>query len=309
MKVNQFKKIEEALFSDLMKVGSDTAAFAKSQTKASKTEIQRLYLKDFIEDLIVDLDAAIKGGRVDPKIASSATQQPAQQQAPTQQQQPANTQTQQTNQPTQAPATNQVQQPQSAVQPTAQTRKDAKERVAQRKQRRTGAPASKPVDREEELAGVADLGYNESYHSFLNALVEGYIAEQTNMSIASWVMLWFSAYMKGVNWAGDKPGVEAIAREIETSFKKDRGKAAIQKLASRSWDLLKTSGGVPAGANQPKDQDLAAQLKTMNTDATSTQAGTQQTSELDSLKQALSSLSAQELQSIRQLLNKKAGVA
>jgi len=232
MKVSYFKKIEEALLSDLIKVGSDTVAAARPQdpiSRISKVELQKRYLQDFIEDLLVDLNSAIKGGRVDPKISTSV---PAQQQS-------------------QATAPAQ-QQPRSAVQPTAQSRQDAQQRTAQRKQQQkaqTKTAQTKPVDSEEELAGVADLGYNEGYHSFLNALVEGYITEQDNMGIATWIMMWFDAYMKGVNWASDKAGIETIAREIEASYSKDRGKAATQKLASRSWDLVKTSNNSPFGAN------------------------------------------------------------
>jgi len=300
MKVSYFKKIEEGFFSDLARVGSDTVAAARPQdsmSRISKVELQKRYLQDFIEDLLVDLNSAIKGGRVDPKISTSVpAQQQSQATAPAQQQSQAT-----------APA---QQQPRSAIQPTAQTRQDAQQRTAQRKQQQkaqTKTAQTKPVDREEELAGVADLGYNEGYHSFLNALVEGYITEQDNMGIATWIMMWFDAYMKGVNWASDKAGIETIAREIEASYSKDRGKAATQKLASRSWDLVKTSNGIPAGANQPKDQDLATQLKNMNADPT--QVGTQQNSELESLKQSLGSLSTQELQNIKNILAKKAGVA
>jgi hypothetical protein len=54
--------------------------------------------------------------------------------------------------------------------------------------------------------------------------------------------------MKGVEWEGDKANVEAIAKEIESSYKKDRGKAAISKLANSSWNLIKDVDTTPYGA-------------------------------------------------------------
>jgi len=199
MKVSEFKKLEEGFFSDLVKIGSDAASFAKSQSgtrsrRMTKAEyekqraemlprIQKGYLQDFIEDFIVDLDAAIKRKTIDLK----ATGIPV--------------------------------------------------------------PQTTPVDREKELTGIADLGYNEGYNSFLNALVENYINEQTTESLSSWIMRWFTAYMKGVNWTNEKTNVETIAKEIESSYSKDRGKAAIQKLASKSWDLVsKAKYKLPSGA-------------------------------------------------------------
>lgn len=296
MKVNEFKNLEEGFFSDLAKVGSDASSFAKTQSgtpRVSKAEVQRRYLQDFIEDLIVDLDAAVKGGRVNTSAVSSPQQQPAGTATGTAQpQQPASTA-----------------QPQQAVQPTAATRQAAQQRSAQRNAQRQPA---KSVDREEELAGVADLGYNEGYHSFLNALVEDYINEQQQMPISEWIMMWFAAYMKGVNWENDKPGVVAIAKEIESSYKKDRGKASIQKLASRSWDLLKTSGGVaPAGAKQPKDDNLGNDLEAAFSDQPTqpTQQAAQSDPEVENLKKALGSLSPSELATLRNELSKKVGTA
>lgn len=295
MKVKEFKKVEEGFFSDLARVGSDSVS-SIPKPRVSSAEVQKRLLKDFIEDLLVDLDAAIKGGRVGVGISSAASANASAVQTSQQPAQPAST--------AQQPA-----QPQQSVQPTSATRQAAQQRSQQRKEKRQ---PTKPIDREEELAGVADLGYNESYSysSFLNALVESYISEQQpeqqQMSIASWIMLWFAAYMKGVDWKGDKAGVETIAKEIESSYKKDRGKAAIQKLGSRAWDLIKTSGGTaPAGATQPKDDDLGTDIKT----ALSTQSQAQPDPEVENLKKALSFVSPEELATIRNELVKKSGTA
>jgi hypothetical protein len=159
MKVNEFKKIEEGLFSDLAKVGSDTVDAARSidparPQRANQVELQKRYLQDFIKDLNADLTSAIANKAI--KITAPA-------------------QTQQ--QPSQAPA--QTQQPQLAVQPTAQTRQAALQRTAQRQQQKA---QKKPVDSEEELTGVADLGYNENIKfDKLNTLIEGIISEQLKL--------------------------------------------------------------------------------------------------------------------------------
>lgn len=262
MKVNTFKKIEEGFFSDLASVGSDVVDVAKSSSEYQKKqqerfknkvniETQKRYLQDFIEDLIVDLDAAIKGGQVSTVVSiepSSGTLAPE-------------------------PAA----QPQQAVQPTNATRQAALQRSAQRSaQRKEPQQSEKPIDREEELAGVADLGYNESYNysSFLNTLVESYISEQATESISQWIMRWFAAYMNGVEWESNKSNVEAIAKEVESSYSKDRGKAAISKLANSSWNLIKDVGTTPYGAkdvistNTPpsndsklSDKELAKRIK------------------------------------------------
>jgi hypothetical protein len=257
MKVNTFKKIEEGFFSDLARVGSDTMSNIKSSPdyqkkekekfdKKVKDKTQSRYLQDFIEDLIVDLDAAIKGGQINTVVSSTFS-----------------------SGNTSAPTTPQ---PQQAVQPTNATRQAALQRSAQR-----NAPQQpeKSIDREEELANVAGLGNNESYNysSFLNSLVEGYISEQATESISQWIMRWFAAYMQGVNWESDKAGVEAIAKEIESSYSKDRGKAAISKLANSSWKLIKDVDTTPYGArdvmntNTPSndstlsDKELAKRIK------------------------------------------------
>ena len=164
MKVNEFKKIEEGFFSDLAKVGSDTVDAARSidparPQRANQVELQKRYLQDFIKDLNADLTSAIANKAI--KITAPAqTQQPQQQQ-----------------QPSQAPA--QTQQPQLAVQPTAQTRQAALQRTAQRQQQKA---QKKSVGSEEELTGVADLGYNENIKfDKLNTLIEGIISEQLKL--------------------------------------------------------------------------------------------------------------------------------
>jgi hypothetical protein len=219
MKVNEFKKIEEALFSDLLRVGSDTVGAIKSSPEYEKKEqdrfknkvnieTQKRYLQDFIEDLVVDLDAAIKSGGV--SVNAATPKSPGSEYAPTNS---------------------------SGTQYDPNTTSTISE------------------------------------YATYNSLVESYISEQAAESISQYIVRWFAAYMKGVEWESAKANVETIAKEIESSHSKDRGKAAISKLATQSWDLIKDVSTTPYGArdvmsnrttrNDPRvsDKELARRIK------------------------------------------------
>jgi hypothetical protein len=180
MKVSYFKKIEEGFFKD---VYNQAFKGMSNDPKRDKKEIQNrtgpLFKTDFIKDLNADLAEALKNKAITIAPVTGSTTAQSQQQpqaaAPAQaQQQP------QTAAPAQA-----QQQPQTAVQPTAQTRQDALQRVAQRKQQQkaqTKPAKTKPVDREEDLEGVAVLGYNENIKfDMLNTLLESIISEQQKL--------------------------------------------------------------------------------------------------------------------------------
>jgi hypothetical protein len=214
MKVSYFKKIEEGFFSD---VYNQAFKGMSDDPKRDEKEIQNrtapLFKTDFIRDLNADLAEALKNKAItiapgtepaqaqqpqsaEPAAAPAQAQQqpqsatPAQAQPQPQSAAPAATPAQAQPQPqSAAPAAAPAQaqpQPQSAVQPTAQTRQDALQRVAQRKQQQQKAqtkPAkTKPVDREEDLEGVAVLGYNENIKfDMLNTLLESIISEQQKL--------------------------------------------------------------------------------------------------------------------------------
>lgn len=85
-------------------------------------------------------------------------------------------------------------------------------------------------------------------YEYFNDLVEGYLAEQKSMTPVEFVKSWFDAYMKGVDWQSEEANVEAIAKEIEQSYKTDKGLAGITKLADLAWKLVSGSDRVPYGA-------------------------------------------------------------
>lgn len=87
-------------------------------------------------------------------------------------------------------------------------------------------------------------------YEYFNDLVEGYLAEQKLMTPVEFVKSWFDAYMKGVDWQSEEANVEAIAKEIEQSYKTDKGLAGITKLADLAWKLVSGSDRVPHGAQE-----------------------------------------------------------
>jgi FtsZ-interacting cell division protein ZipA len=178
MKVNTFKKVEEGFFSD---VYNQAFKGMSDNPKRDQKEISKraapLFISDFIKDLNADLTSALTNKAITITATPASTTDNAQPASTTQQTaQPAST-TQQTAQP--ASTAQQTAQPQQSVQPTSATRQAALQRSQQRKEKKQPA---KPVDREEDLEGVAVLGYNENIKfDMLNTLLESIISEQQKL--------------------------------------------------------------------------------------------------------------------------------
>jgi len=63
-----------------------------------------------------------------------------------------------------------------------------------------------------------------------------------------YIVRWFAAYMKGVKWKEYKSKINEIAKEIASSYKKDKGKAGINKLANIAWEATSKDSEIPSGA-------------------------------------------------------------
>ena len=65
-----------------------------------------------------------------------------------------------------------------------------------------------------------------------------------------YIVRWFSAYMQGVKWKEYKSKINEIAKEIASSYQKDKGKAGINKLANIAWEATSKSkdSEIPSGA-------------------------------------------------------------
>jgi hypothetical protein len=124
----------------------------------------------------------------------------------------------------------------------------------------------------------------------LNYLFESILAEQdpaqgsTKQSISQYITNFFKQFMKGVNISDPTvtTQVATLAKELEQTYSKDKGKSAIPKLADLAWSVSHAEGGqepqqattTPAqtGAN-PSSASAAA---TSNTTPQAAQASTQQ---------------------------------
>lgn len=278
MKVKEFKKVEEGFFSDLARVGSDTVDAAKSSSEYQKKEQERFknkvnietqkrYLQDFIEDLIVDLDAAIKGGGVDVnargllQTKAGFTPERIEKIRPI------------VNKAiTDGKIKNATQLGSALAKKYPEMWKNTTNKAEVINSLMSGDLTTMPF-RPNLPKDPAAPTTESVWYDRMNRLVESYISEQTAESISQWIMRWFAAYMKGVEWESAKANVEAIAKEIESSYSKDRGKAAISKLANSSWNLIKEVDTTPYGAkdvmstNTPSndsklsDKELAKRIK------------------------------------------------
>lgn len=263
MKVSEFKNLEEGFFSDLVGIGSDVMSTVKSSPDYQKSqkdkqkerinvETQKRYLQDFIEDLVVDLDAAIKGNTIDLKAKGfqlGFTPERIEKIRPVVNKAIADGKITNASQLGAALAKKYPDIWKNTTNKTEVINSLMSGDLTKLPHRPNLPPdIKKPVPTTES-----------TWYERMNRLIENYINEQAKESLSSWVMRWFAAYMSGVNWENEKTNIETIAREIESSYSKDRGKAAIQKLASKSWDLIKDVDTTPKGA-----QDVMGAAGTTN---------------------------------------------
>ena len=95
------------------------------------------------------------------------------------------------------------------------------------------------------------LKLNNIFESILND------AKSNAEGIESYLTRWFQQYMKGVNFNPQQ--TQGMIKAVADSYAKDKGKAALEKLANSAFALSK--GMIPAGA-----QNIAPQLKTAQQD-------------------------------------------
>lgn len=91
---------------------------------------------------------------------------------------------------------------------------------------------------------IADGKYTKLNYIF-ESIVE---AESGAQSITEYMIDWFDQYMSGVNWKAKENIVIPAIKEIENTYGRDKGKAAMQKLARMAFALSGPAGQMPAGA-------------------------------------------------------------
>lgn len=156
--------------------------------------------------------------------------------------------------------------PSRAPQPVAPT--SAQQTVAAAQQHRQGianaqnvqaagkAAAAKPGFQRtaaDKLAMKA-AGLSESEYRLLNAIFENIMeAGEENdaeiMSIGQYMLDWFEGYMQGTNWEKYKQRVIPLLQNVEYSWKRDKGKAAIKQLAKAAYAISGPATAKSSGMN------------------------------------------------------------
>jgi hypothetical protein len=246
MNLNELNNIEEGIF-DAIK--------DRFQQGGYQTQVQNIFINDFVQDAITSLNNGIKGGLIDPNAKSTgaaSTEPAAPAAAPT-----TTPGAVPTTSPTQVPPaqqTGQAMSPQqtataqlqtrAGIQPTGQKMTAAQRTQAQLQARKMQA-AQKPVP-------VKESSYdkmNQIFESIIN------IDEAAQLrTVGDFMMDWFGQYMEGVNWQGSKAIVQQKLDKLQDEYPKNI-KQNLTDLARIGLALSKA--GTPAGA--PKEFAQAKQ--------------------------------------------------
>lgn len=251
MKLNDIKQIEEGIFS---------AIKDRFKQGGYQTNVQNIFIKDFVQDAVTSLNNGVKGGLIDPNIKSTgqsaapaAGATPASgTAAPAAGATPAGQQFMGKIAPNAGPATK----PAAPVSPfSTPTLNQPKTTVSA-----TGAP-SKPGSI---TSGGPGMKVKESSYAKMNRIFESIInideAAQLR-TIGDYMMDWFGQYMQGVEWQGSKAIVQQKINKLQDDYPKNVD-ANLEALARIGLALSKA--GSPAGAppefNKAK-QEIASSVE------------------------------------------------
>ena len=129
----------------------------------------------------------------------------------------------------------------------------------------------------------------------LNNIFEQIVNEAE--SISQYLQKWFKQYMHGVNYSSYKSDIDKMINDVQNTYKKDKGKAALTKLANTAWVLSQVG-------EQDQDEEPtmapAATRSTPQAQPTSTTVTTA-TQNLQNATEILSKLSSKELAQVVEL--------
>ena len=275
MKINEFKrpkskKVNEDLASW---IGDIPAAALKSfgTNKTSKMQmIQDVFLKDFISDATASLDSAVKSkfvslgaesGTADKytmlnKMAgggqnstTGAQNAPASGGAPKPDTGLGNKPQAGVSGGAPKPDTGLGNKPQAGVSGGAPTQQTAPV-AAQNPAPKTPTPIQQRLARRNApniMAKVKESTDFDKLNRIFESIMEADEQSNAQTTISQYMMNWFAAYMQGSNWQNAKHQVEPIIKQIESSYKVDKGKAAIKQLAGTAFAIAKSSPQEPKG--------------------------------------------------------------
>lgn len=110
-------------------------------------------------------------------------------------------------------------------------------------------------------------------------------------SISQYLQKWFKQYMHGVNYSSYKSDIDKMINDVQNTYKKDKGKSALTKLANTAWVLSQV------GAQDQDEEPTMAPAATRSTpqaQPTSTTTATA-TQNLQNATEILNKMSSKEL--------------
>lgn len=233
MKLNELNKIEEGIFS---------AIKDRFQQGGYQTNVQNIFIKDFVQDAITSLNNGIKGGLIDPNTKSTGTS--------------SNVNFGNTTPTNVGPATGAAGSNVTSSNTTNPLRAPTV----------SGAPRTSVSTRVSPggtsgtvTTGGAGMSIRESSYNKMNRVFESIINinEQTELrTISEFMMDWFSQYMQGVNWDSSKAIVQQKLKKLQDDYPKNVNQN-LTDLARMGLALSKA--GSPAGA--PKEFTQAKQAQ------------------------------------------------
>ena len=221
MKLNELNKIEEGLVSGLKDMFSGQGKY--------QTQVQNIFIKDFVQDAIASLRNGLSGGLItkDTKPTPAQPEQPA-----------ATTPTT----PTQ-PAAPGVQK----MTPAQMTAAKSQNKIAPGTATGTG-PTKRLTPRDRLMLQRQAKAVKESSYDKMNRVFESIInidEADGQMSISEYLMTWFEKYMQGVSWEAKKPLVQSKLDKLQADYPTNL-KTNLEDLARFALAASKTS--IPAGA-------------------------------------------------------------
>lgn len=222
MKLNELKKIEEGIVSSIKGMFTGQGGY--------QTQVQDIFIKDFVQDALTSLNNGVKGGLIDPNAKSTGT---------------STTNFGNATASNVGPATGDTKTsltPSNAANPlTAPTVSGAPKTSVSTRVTPGGTPGGI-------TAGGPGMTMKESSYDKLNQIFESIvnIDEQVDLkTISEFMMDWFTQYMEGVNWQSSQAIVKQKLDKLQDEYPANV-KQNLTDLAKIGLALSKT--GTPAGA-------------------------------------------------------------
>ena len=89
----------------------------------------------------------------------------------------------------------------------------------------------------------------------LNQIFESIMeAGHPDPTISEYMMSWFGKYMDPVNWNKYQSKIKSLTDQIQSTYNKDKGEAAIGKLARMAFSIAQSTPQAPAGMRDEVDK-------------------------------------------------------